>query len=400
MPIKPTVVSLFSGAGGTDVGLEQAGWEPIHLSDIDADAVSTLQATQAARVKVPGRSRFYLANAQIEQADVRELGQRDVRPVGAGSSWRPALLAGGPPCQPWSSAGKQRGLDDPRGHLLAEMTRMAAELRPHFVLLENVRGLLTAVGPAGRPGEILSLIQSGFEEIGYATRFAVLNAADYGAPQRRVRLYMVATADHQLPNFPEPTHSREPMLGMQPWVTLRDVLGLVPAPDEAEVVLPSGDRAEQISALQPGTGIKTGGVVENNRPGGHWGYKQDCFMADLDLPSRTIRAASTPDWIREDSGRVRRLTWRECAALQGFPQDWRFEGNTSSRFRQIGNAVQSVMAREIGRMILANLNTRRPVNLASASWPDEFLKRIRYTAAEHRANREHRVRVRVNTGVA
>ncbi|MHB8796461.1 MAG: DNA cytosine methyltransferase [Candidatus Nanopelagicales bacterium] len=400
MRVKPTVVSLFSGAGGTDVGLERAGWEPVHLSDIDESAVQTLKSTQAAGIPIPGHARAYLEGARIVRADVRELGHSDVRPSGAGSTWRPALLAGGPPCQPWSSAGKQRGLADPRGQLLVEMTRMAAELRPHFVLLENVRGLLTAVGPTGRPGEILSLIQSGFEEIGYATRFAILNAADFGAPQRRVRLYMIATAEHRLPHFPEPSHSRAPMLGMEPWLTLRQALAAVGCLGDCDVVLPSGDRGGLIRSLAPGTGLKTGGVVENNRPGGHWGYKQDCFMADLDLPSRTIRAASTPDWVREDSGRVRRLTWMDCAALQGFPPEWRFEGSTASRFRQIGNAIQSVMAERIGEALLANLSTRRPHDLASARWPDEFLKRIRYTMAEHRTNGHHRVRVRVNAGVA
>lgn len=398
----PTVVSLFAGAGGTDVGLEQAGWTPVHLSDIDQDAVATLNATQAARIPIAGGgSRSYLENARIEVADVREMTRDDVRPAGARSSWRPALLAGGPPCQPWSSAGKQGGLSDPRGQLLVEMTRMTAELQPHFVLLENVRGLLTAVGPTGRPGEILSLIQRGFEEIGYATSFAVLNAADYGAPQRRVRLYMVATADHALPEFPVPTHSKDASADgpLKPWVSLRDFLDGLPEPDESDVVLPSGPRGEEIAALSPGTGIRTGGVVENNRPGGHWGYKQDCFMADLDLPSRTIRAASTPDWIREPGGRVRRLTWRECAALQGFPAEWAFTGTSSSRFRQVGNAVQAHMARTIGEQIMSKLGTRRPADLASARWPDEFLKRIRYTAAEHRTNGEHRVRIKVS-GVA
>jgi DNA (cytosine-5)-methyltransferase 1 len=399
--VSPTFVSLFSGAGGTDIGLEQAGWNPVHLSDVDKTAVATLKASQAVRVPVGNDERYYLEGATISVADVRSLTRESVRPAKASSSWRPALLAGGPPCQPWSSAGLQGGLNDPRGGLLVEMTRMADELRPHFVLMENVRGLLTAVGPNGRPGEILSSIQRGFEQIGYATTFAVLNAADYGAPQRRVRLYMMATADHALPSFPAPTHAKipDPEGELKPWYSLEAFLATQPRPDDAQVVLPSGPRGDEISRLEQGSGIRTGGVIENNRPSGHWGYKQDCFMADLALPSRTIRAASTPDWIREPGGRVRRLTWRECAALQGFPVEWAFTGTTSSRFRQIGNAVQSQMARVIGESIMTSLNTRRPADLASARWPDEFIKRIRYTAAEHKTNGEHRVRIKV-AGVA
>lgn len=392
---QPTLVSLFSGAGGADVGLERAGWHTIAATDVDADCIATLTESQRASIPVPGQSgRAFLQGARLLQADVATLAARDLRPEGADARWSPDLLVGGPPCQPWSSAGLQRGLNDPRGRLFEHMIRLTAELKPRLVLFENVRGLLTAVGRSGQPGEVVRQIQKSFEDLGYGTRFATLNAADYGASQRRVRLFMIAARVGDLPGFPEPTHGRDG-LARKPWVSLGELLARLPDPRPEDVVRPTGTRARDLAALTPGTGLRTGGRIEANRPSGHWGYRQDSFVADPSLPSRTIRAASTPDWLRLEDGTMRRLTWRECAALQGFPPEWRFHGTVASRFRQIGNAVQADVAHAIGSVLLSALDrvdvARQPP--VSAPWPAEFHRRIRYTASEHRTNGAYRVRV-------
>ncbi|RTL64497.1 MAG: DNA cytosine methyltransferase [Pseudonocardiaceae bacterium] len=393
--VTADVVSLFSGAGGLDVGLERAGWSTAVATDLDRDSVKTLQAAQEQEIPVRGRDVKHLEGTRIFPADVRDLTAADLRPADASSLWRPSLLAGGPPCQPWSSAGHQRGLNDPRGQLLPEMLRLIDELRPRFVLFENVRGLLTALGPSGRSGEVLESIQNDLNSMGYASRIATLNAADYGAAQRRVRLLLLATADYELPEFPLPTHSKKAAGGLKPWVTLGELLAALPAPDPELVVRPSGARADALNALSPGKGLKTGGQVEANRPGGHWGYRQDCFLADLDLPSRTIRSATTPDWIRESDGRLRRLTWRECAALQGFPSGWAFTGGVGSRFRQIGNAVQVDLAQVVGERLLESLKKGPALTPpVTPAWAPELVKRTRYTAMEHRVNGRYRVRVR------
>lgn len=398
--VAPTVVSLFSGAGGLDVGLEQAGWDTVVATDFDRDCVTTLTDTKAGRLRIlRSRGRRYLENAEILEADIADVAAADLRPTRS-KRWRPDLLAGGPPCQPWSSAGLQQGFSDPRGQLMHHFIRLVDELRPRFVLMENVRGLVTATGPTGMPGEALGLIQSSLEEIGYASAVGMLNAADFGAAQRRVRLFLVASSDHRLPEFPDPTHAdpEKPTLlngHRKQWVTLSELLSTLPPPAPEDVVRPAGDKGRQLAKLEPGKGLRTPGRVESNRPGGHWGYRQDSFLADPSLPSRTIRAATTPDWIRDEDGRLRRLTWRECAALQGFPDGWRFSGTVASRFRQIGNAVQPMSARAMGRVILESLEAGRlrtpPV---SPPWPAEFHRRVRYTAAEHRVNGAHRVRVR------
>ena len=398
----PSVVSLFAGAGGTDVGLERAGWHTTIATDVDASCLATLRKAQAALIPVRGRSGVHhLAGTRLEAADIRDMSASDLRPAGASSDWRPDLLAGGPPCQPWSSAGLQKGLNDERGDLIGQFIRLTSELNPRFVFFENVRGLVTAIGHSGRPGEVLEFIKKSFDELGYATVFATLNAADYGAAQRRVRLYMLASRDHQLPDFPEPTHGRlkpgSPDTGRIAWVSLGEFLDTLPAIDSIEFVRPTKEREEELSVLAPGTGIRTNGRVENNRPSGHWGYRQDSFVADPKLPSRTIRAASTPDWITLPDGTHRRLTWAECAALQGFPIEWPFEGTLTTKVRQIGNAVQADMAEVLGSALLASLSlgeSSQPP--ASRALPDEFSKRVRYTAMEHRVNGSHRVRVRAS----
>lgn len=378
MPASPpTVIDLFAGAGGLSQSLERAGWRSVAAVDIDADAIATLRSNQKSG---------HLRGSRILQADIREIAAEDLRPDGVARTWCPDLLAGGPPCQPFSSAGSMRALDDPRGRLFHEFVRLTDALRPRFVLFENVSGLVTAKDSTGTPGRVLRRIQDEFEAIGYACRFDLLNAADYGAPQRRVRLYMVATRSGDLPSFPPPTHAREPDTNQKPWISLNHFLAKQGAPDAADIVRPKGRRAAELKCLLPGTGLRTGGLVEANRPGGHWGYRQDCFVADLNVPSRTIRAASTPDWLRQSDGELRRLTWRECAGLQGFPRDWNFVGATASRFRQIGNAVQGDIGLALGRALLiaaSSMSRRRP---RSAEWPAAFHKRVRYTAMEETVN--------------
>lgn len=385
----PTVIDLFSGAGGLSGSFERAGFHTIGAVDVDPDCIATLQATQQARLTIKGSRRTYLECTRLLRADVRDVVRSDLVPEDAPTAWRPDVLAGGPPCQPFSSAGAGLGLNDPRGKLFTHFVRLAGELQPRMILFENVAGLVTAKGHDGQPGGVLRLIQSRFEEIGYACRFALLNAADFGAGQRRVRLYMLASKNEALPHFPLPSHAAKPERSLQKWVSLAARLSSLPVPAPHDVIRPTGNRAHELLALQPGSGLKSVGIVEANRPSGHWGYRQDCFVADPTIPARTIRAASTPDWIQANEG-LRRLTWRECAALQGFADDWVFEGSRASRYRQIGNAVQGDIGTAIAVELAEALSRQAFQQPVSALWPTSFDKRVRYTSMEERVNGAHR----------
>lgn len=384
-----SLVSLFTGAGGLDIGLELAGFTTISAVDADPDCIATLRLNQERSLAADGNVRL-LGEAKILQANVEDLTPNDLRPPGTDGEWSPEVVVGGPPCQPFSSAGRMLSLNDPRGRLFEQFVRLAKGLKPRLILFENVRGLVTALGPNGCPGETLALVKEAFESIGYATTFALLNAADYGAPQRRVRLFMMATRNTQVPTFPPPTHSARAEVTLfgkrAPWVTLGDFLQTMPAADDAEVDTPSPALTELLRNLPPGSGLKSAGAREATRPGGHWGYKQGTFVADPSKPARTVTAAATQDWIRDPQGRLRRLTWRECAALQGFPADWLFAGNKASRFRQIGNAVPVVFGRILGEALMRVLSNTLVSRPESAAFPDSFVEAIDYTKREHRRN--------------
>ncbi len=393
-----TLISLFSGAGGLDVGLEQAGFDSAAVTDFDADCVRTLEVNQAKGVPVAGQhGRKHLDGAKVVRADVADLCAADLWPASADHTWVPDLLVGGPPCQPFSSSGRQRSVLEGRGRLFEHFVRLASELRPRAILFENVQGLVTARGRTGEPGEALAEVKERFEAAGYGTRFELLNAADYGCPQRRVRLFMLATRDAPLPVFPPPTHSRTTgtlFSDTSQWVTLAELLASLPEPQQAEVVRPSAALAAQLGAIPSGSGLKSPGRSEPTRPGGHWGYKQGTFVADPGLPSRTVTAASTQDWVRLPDGSLRRLTLRECAALQGFPPEWEFVGSKASQFRQVGNAVPAVFGRVLGSAVARALTTTIDRPPTSAPLPEGFELAVAYTRRDHARNAVARPRAR------
>lgn len=395
---NPTLISLFAGAGGLDVGLERAGFQTVLATDCDGDCCATLVSSQQRRIPVStDRRRRHLAGAHVVRAPIAEVTESTLRSHGLKIDGPPDLLAGGPPCQPFSSSGLQRSVLDDRGRLFEHFVRIAAELEPKFILFENVRGLVTARGPSGQPGEALNMVREAFEGIGYATSFALLNAADFGAPQRRVRLFMLAAREHQLPPFPSATHGRRPETSLfgelAPWVSLADFMKNRREPPADEVVRPSSALQGLLAGVPDGSGLKSPGKAEPTRPGGHWGYKQGTFIANPELPARTVTAASTQDWIRASDGSLRRLAFSECAALQGFPKDWAFSGKKTSRFRQVGNAVPAVLGEVLGKAILPMLEAG-PVDQPPVSepYPERLRAAVAYTTRDHERNASSRAR--------
>lgn len=381
-------VSLFTGAGGLDLGLERAGWEGLYATDWDTDAIATLEANQGREI---GPRRKAFSGTVIEQADIRSLtGKHILERVGR-SAGSITLLAGGPPCQSWSSAGHQLGFDDPRGKLVGDYLRIASELDARWLLFENVRGLLTARGRDGQPGSALTEVRQELLRRGWQTRVELLNAADYGVPQRRVRLILIGFRAGDAPVLPSPTHSSKHSLdGLQPWVTLRDCLANIAPVSAEEIIRPTGKLAEQLASIPEGSGVKSPGKAEATRPGGHWGYKQGAFVTDPGLPARTVTASSQQDWFRDPRHGLRRLCPRECAALQTFPDDWTFCGKRADHYRLIGNAVPPLLAEVLGQMLLADVE--RTATKTNTAWtdlhplPSRLSSAIAYTRREELRN--------------
>ena len=334
----------------------------------------------------------HLSNAVIEHSDVAQTTGRNIlNAIGAVRGQVP-LLVGGPPCQSWSSARRQNGWSDPRGRLFGDFVRLAEELDVRWLMLENVRGLLTARGPDGIPGSALTLIRTKLLHAGFQTQVALLNAADYGVPQRRVRLVVFGYRVGDELQFPVPTHSKA---GLQrPWVSMSSALSGIGGLSENEVIRPNVKLFEQLASLLPGSGVKSPGKTETTRPGGHWGYKQGAFIADTTLPARTVTANQQQDWIIDSELGIWRLCPRECAALQTFPADWVFAGSRSDQYRLIGNAVPPLLALQVGTAlhchILKSWNERRVSSASLVPLAPKLEAAIHYTAKEEWRNGQSR----------
>lgn len=355
MTKKPVFISMFSGAGGLDLGFEKAGWHRALASDLDEDAVATLKNNS----KVYQRPTIY-------QEDIRSLtSQTLLARAGGLAKGELTAIVGGPPCQSWSSAGHQLGLADDRGQLFRHFIKLANQLDPRFIIMENVRGLLTARGPDGEPGSALALLREDLRNEGWQTCVNLLNAADFGVAQRRVRLFIIAHRLGDQPAFPEPTHSKDATSGLKKWVTLRQCLSRIPEVEPDEIMRPTPKLAMQLEGIRPGSGVKSPGKAEATRPGGHWGYKQGAFVADPSIPARTVTASTAQDWIIDPKLGLRRLCPRECAAIQSFPSSWTWEGKRASVYRQIGNAVPPKLAEKVAGSLLEHIDNREATALQS-----------------------------------
>jgi len=371
-------ISMFSGAGGLDLGFEQAGWTRCFASDLDADAVATLRANTTKQYR-----------DSVRQDDIRDLTAREVTARTGLAKGNLDAIVGGPPCQSWSSAGHQMGLSDERGQLFRHFIKLANSLDPRFIVMENVRGLLTARGLDGEPGSALALLREDLRQEGWQTTVSLLNAADYGVAQRRVRLFVIAHRAGDCPVFPESTHSKEPIKGLKKWVSLKQRLAGFKI-GEDEIIRPTPKLAAQLAQIKPGTGVKSPGKPEATRPGGHWGYKQGAFIADPELPARTVTASTAQDWIIDSALGLRRLCPRECAAIQSFPAEWEWKGKRASVYRQIGNAVPPMLAKAVASSLASHVERESPAERITvnelAPLDTRLLAAISYTKREEARN--------------
>ena len=338
MPNKsPSAISLFAGAGGLDIGVDAAGFRTICAIELDPHCVSTLQLN--ARGK------------DVWQVDVRALDPKGVALAVDVKRGELGLLHGGPPCQPFSQIGKRGGVDDPRGQLAFEMVRFAKALRPGAVLIEQVPKFLAT--KAAGDMTVLDALTEAFHAIGYTLRTTVLDAADYGVPQRRKRAFIVAVPEGQAFDFPL-VGGRRPMtvgeaIGDLPPATLRDCDPLVPNHVD---VTPARDR-HRISFVAEGEWLSKSkaappDVVQRLTPKDSTKFRR----LHRDLPSLTLRCGEALYHPLED----RYLTPREAARIQGFPDGHVFVGPIRRRtgtvrnldqHRQVANAVPPPLAKSV-----------------------------------------------------
>jgi DNA (cytosine-5)-methyltransferase 1 len=256
----------------------------------------------------------------------------DVSEVSSDSIPAADLIIGGFPCQGFSQANLLRRGSDDRNKLYLQFVRLVQDKQPRYFVAENVRGILSL-----EAGAAFARILSDFRSIGYRVEHRVLNAADFGVPQTRVRVFLIGVrADLPFdahPTFPEPTHSRFPTGNLKAWVSIGEALSGLPDPDGGEVLPPNHIYSKYR-------------VVDRNFTGHR--------PTDPSKPSPTILARGNGGGgvcaIPHPSG-MRRLTVRESARVQTFPDEFVFAGAMNSMYRQVGNAVPVLLARRIAESL-------------------------------------------------
>ena len=334
-------ISLFSGAGGLDLGVEFAGYEVRAAVEHDRDAAATSEKN------FPGLA------GRVIQADILDVPTRDIlRTAGLRNGTRPDLLVGGPPCTPFSKSGfwlewKRAGLD-PDASLLQAYTRVLREAQPRRFLLENVYAL-TYQNTASR-GAYRRLLRE-IDEAGYDCQAQVLHAADYGVPQARPRLFVIGVPKgERVLEFPPPTNGgawerRTTGCSDRPHVTAGQALdGLVCDPEPEEVV--RGQYAHLLPGIPPGENYLHYTAERGHpRPVFRWRSRYWSFLLKLDStrPSPTIQAQPGPN-VGPFHWDNRRLRVPEIKRLFTFPDSFTFAGSRASIQKQIGNSVPPLLA--------------------------------------------------------
>ncbi len=386
MAAKP-VISLFSGAMGLDLGLEQAGIETTLAIEIDKHCCSTIRQN---------RPQLDIWETDINTLTPEAILKRHNNPDEV------YLMVGGPPCQSFSSGGKRAGLSDPRGNLIYVYLKLIEAIRPRYFALENVANIVTAAVKhrpiAERPGKnwnlssyngkskssgddtalpmqadelsgtaIRQLIED-VRKLGYNFSFTVVDAADYGAAQHRFRFILLGSQRGSAPLLPHPTHGEHSEDGT-PLRTVRDAIYDLRenpgahsdyTPDVARyfALVPAGGNWRSLPRELQKEAL---GEAAFKAGGGKTGFYR---RLGWDAPSPTITGRSN----RKGSAMchpeaVRPLSVRECARLQGFPDDWAFSGAMNQHYLQIGNAVPVPLGRAIGQAVLtADKQAKRKVS--------------------------------------
>ena len=368
-----TLVSLFSGAMGLDLGFESQGFCVRLAVDQSQRAIETIQAN---RPDLP------VLHGKIEKLKTEDILGKAGLEVGAIT-----VLSGAPPCEPYSTAGRRNGLNDDRANAVFEFVRVINEAKPRFFVLEEVPGFIRAakkhisfydrvsmtpdqIEEDVKLGSAFADIMKEFQGTGYRLtcdpdnpKASILNAADYGVPQNRKRFIMVGSRDQENICLPSPS--------VDEWVSLRQGLQDLGDPDPEFSAFPAS-WAHYLRDVRPGGCWRDlpeelqrealGGAYDDpanprtaGKKGGRTGFLRRLSWEKpsptlVDRPTTRAGCMAHPhDWRRP-------LSVKEYARLQGFPDDWQFCGATSAKYRLIGQATPVLLAAAVAKEISACIN--------------------------------------------
>lgn len=333
LPYAPQLVSLFSGCGGMDVGFDQAGYHRVWANDFDKDAQKVFRLNLG---EIDGRDITTVREDEIPDCDI---------------------ITAGFPCQPFSNAGNRKGVYDARGELYLECLRIIEKKKPRVVLFENVKGLLSSKHQSGK--KLIDVIKEDLETLGYKVNYKVVNASDYGVPQNRERMILVAFRNDIGKVFEFP-----PVIRDKSRLTLRHILDVPEGTPNQKSFWPYSPQAQGMIEQIPQGGSWKNIPYENLSPrfqrirDDMKKYHAPNFYRrfSLDEISGTITASAQP----ENCGithpiQNRRYTLREIARIQTFPDSFQFVDESLkdiiAMYKVIGNAVPVELARVIATAI-------------------------------------------------
>lgn len=372
--MKYNVISLFSGAMGLDLGIEKAGFRVRVCVEKDREAAETIRAN----VDIP-----------VIEKDICDVSTAEILKEAGLSKNEVTMVIGGPPCQAFSTAGRQQGLSDLRGNLILQYLRVLKDIRPPYFVMENVRGLLSAKLnsiPSGyeeyqetieQKGSVINMLISEFKKIGYCISYALLNSANYGVPEKRERVVIIGHIGDRVP-LPRPTHSERGLHGTDKWMTLYDAIKDIENRTDLQYAPLRVKSIPYLSLLKEGENWRNLSPEMAKEAmgkayflgGGKTGFLRRLKYSE---PSPTLVTSPTmPATLLCHPTKLRPLSIEEYSRIQQFPDDWIFIGNISSIYRQIGNAVPVGLAFAVGHQIMRHIN-------GETSYDEEVNNKIPYS---------------------
>ena len=341
---KLYAISLFSGAGGFDLGIEAAGFTTKLCTDIDYHSCQTLENNRNALKSQERNSINFLSEAEIVQRNIKEYSTSEMLDDAGLKKDEVVLIYGGAPCQSFSVFGQRKGMDDPRGTLLWDYLRVIREVEPKCFIFENVAGLLTIDDGKVFNDFLTALSENNEGKKVYKVTHYLLDTASFGVPQYRSRVIIFGSKETEV-SCPIKTHAitAENHCNLLPAVTVENVLRDLPEPSKIRLPNHIG-RVHGKDIVDRYKKLKFGERDSKTR----------INRLNPNRPSFTIVVGSDKGGGK---GHVhpytpREVTPRESARLQSFPDFWEFSGTSRHPIRQVGNAVPPIFAGVIGAHLL------------------------------------------------
>lgn len=395
--IPPIVaLSFFSGAMGLDIGMANGGIKALLACEFNKYCRMTIQKNEP-EMGLIGDINKYNAKEILKMANLPENQKIDV-------------IFGGPPCQAFSTAGARRALNDERGNVFLRYIDVVEELKPTYVVIENVRGLLSAPYPykdIKEPikGGALCVILDRLKAAGYTFSFELYNAANFGAPQIRERIVMIGKLGDEKVSYLKPTHTGNGELDLAPWRTLSDALSVLPKNMEHHYIEFPEKRLKFYRMLKEGQYWKNLPPDAQEEAMGwklQMGGGKTGFYRRLSYSKPSPTLVTNPTMPATDlchPTEDRPLSVEEYGCIQGFPLNWTICGPVLEQYRQIGNAVPIKLGEAIAQTIIADMKGEtytppvdykysRYVNTSDVTWQIAMTAALEKARAAHQPNDE------------